>query len=451
LYSGERPSKELLDHVQKAASIIDISNDFILICCPHNISNTLVDIGKKYGFNTPIQNEVTDVTSKLVLLDNFYIADTVCQMFWSHLEINNQGNIKPCCIQTDTIGNITNSQLGDVFYNDKMLTLRNDTLNGVQVSGCDACWRAEDAGHFSNRQRHLNLYAKEFYAEWIDNPRIRSLDIKPGNVCNFKCRICGPTASSLYANELLSHEVAPDKVIQIKNNLLTGKWADDNLFLLQLESVLPQLTNLDLYGGEPFLLKQLPIILQKAIELDVAKNIRLHFNSNGSIFPKKLIPLFDQFKEIDIALSIDNIGKQFELERGGMWGDIEKNILNFISLQKHNICVYLYPTINIQNVLYLEELLDWANQIGIELTYSLLQTPQYLSIDNMTPQAKQLVIDRLNSSKHSISQTIVSQIQNSKGSNGTEFVQHMREYDRKRSENLLLTHEEIAHAMGYVL
>jgi radical SAM protein with 4Fe4S-binding SPASM domain len=450
-YSGQQPSDKLLGHVQKAASIIDISNDFILICCPHNIADTLADLGKKYGVVTPIQNNVVDIDSKLTLTDNFYVADTVCPEAWSHLEIDNQGHIHPCCIQTNTVGNIQKDQLNDVFHSDAMSKLRDNLLNGIQVPGCEKCWATEKVGQLSNRQRHLKLHAKEFYTEWIDNPKICSLDIKPGNVCNFKCRTCGPLASSLYANELLTYTVDPDKAIQIKNNILTGKWADTDLFSLQLESLLPQLTNLDLYGGEPFLLRQLPVILQKAIDLDVAKNIRLHFNSNGSIFPKTLFPLFAQFKETDIALSIDNIGHRFEIERGGCWKDVEKNVVDFVSSKQHNVYVYLFPTINIQNVLYFEEILDWATCIGIELTYNLLHLPHYLNINNMTESAKKLVIDRFSGSKYSILQTIANQVCNSKGSDGSEFVQRMKEYDQRRSQDLLLTHKEIAQAMGYVL
>lgn len=450
-YSGKLPSKKLLEHVQKAAETFDISNNFILICCPHNIANILTDVASQYGSDTPIQNNIIDVNSESELADDFYVADTVCPELWSHLEINNQGQIHPCCIQNDIIGNIQKDQLNDVFGGDTMTNLRNKLLNGVQVSGCSTCWATENVGQLSNRQRHLNLHAKEFYTEWIDHPKIRSLDVKPGNVCNFKCRICGPAASSLYANESLSYLTDPDRVIQIKNNMLDGKWADTDLFSSQLESLLPQLTNLDLYGGEPFLLKQLPNVLQKAIDLGVAKNIRLHFNSNGSIFPKNLIPMFSQFREIDIALSLDNIGQRFELERGGVWKVVEKNVVDFIALKKHNVRVYLFPTINIQNVLYFEELLDWANQIGIELIYNLLHSPHYLNINNMTESAKQLVIDRFRHSKHPILQSIVDQVRNSKGSDGSEFVKHMKEYDRRRSEDLVLTHKEIAHAMGYVL
>jgi MoaA/NifB/PqqE/SkfB family radical SAM enzyme len=451
LYSGEEPSNKLLEHIQKAALTVDISNDFILICCPYNIANTLADVGKKYGSDTPIQNSIIDINSDLVLVDNFYIADTVCPEPWSHLEISNNGSIRPCCIQTDIVGSIQKDQLIDVFHSATMSNLRNNMLNGVRVSGCNNCWATEKAGQLSNRQRRLTLTAKEFYTDWIDNPTISSLDIKPGNVCNFKCRICSPASSSLYASEALYYAADPNKIIQIKNNISTGKWADTDVFLSELESLLPQLTNLDLYGGEPFLLKQLPVMLQKAIDLGVAKNIRLHFNSNGSVFPEKLISLFEQFKEIDIALSIDNTGKRFELERGSTWEQIEKNVVNFVSLQKHNIRVYLFPTINIQNVLYFEDLLDWADQIGIELTYNLLHNPRYLNINNMTNLAKQLVVDRFSNSKHSILQTIANQVRNSKGSDGSEFVAHMREYDRRRSEDLLLTHKEIAHAMGYVL
>ena len=451
LYSSEQPSVKLLNHIQKAASIIDISNDFILICCPFDITNVLTEVGKDYMIDNPIQSQVMDINSTLKLNDNFYISDTVCPEAWSHLEISNQGNISPCCVQSSIVGNIIKDNVADVFYNDAMTTLRSDLLAGVKVPGCAACWKTENIGHLSNRQQHLKLYAKEFYTNWIDDPTIRSLDIKPGNVCNFKCRICSPIASSLHASEGLTFETDPLSIIKIKNNILNGRWSDDIRFLSQLEVLLPQLTNLDLYGGEPFLLKHLPIILQKAIDLGVAKNIRLHFNSNGSVFPDKLIPLFKQFKEIDIALSIDNTGSRFELERGGSWDEIEKNVVKFVALQQSNIFTYIYPTINIQNVLYFEELLDWADQIGIKIIHNLLHGPGYLSINYMTDQAKQLVITRFCNSKHTTLKTIANQIDNSKGSDGAEFVRHMKEYDRRRSEDFRITHKEIAHAMGYVL
>lgn len=451
LYSSWPLSSQLLDHVQKASSTIDISNDFILICCPHDISNALADVGRKYGFDTAIRLDITELEPTSELANNFYVAETVCPLLWSHLEVGNQGHIRPCCIQSDVIGNIQKDQLIDVFRSDAMLQLRNNMLTGTRAAGCGSCWATENAGQLSNRQRHLSLHAKKFYTDWIDDPNILSLDIKPGNVCNFKCRICNPASSSLYADEFLKHTVDPDRIVQIKTNISNGKWANTDQFTSQLESLLPQLTNLDLYGGEPFLLKQLTTVLQKAIDLDVAKNIRLHFNSNGSVFPENLIPLFDHFREIDIALSIDNMGQRFELERGGCWKDVEKNVVDFVSLKQHNIRVYLFPTINIQNVLYLEELLDWADSIGIELTYNLLHRPGYLNINNMTDLAKKLVLDRFGNSQHPTLQTIANQIRSSQGSDGSEFVKHMKAYDQLRSQDLLLTHREVAQAMGYVL
>tara|TARA_R110000822_G_scaffold14173_7_gene50145 strand:+ start:197 stop:1696 length:1500 start_codon:yes stop_codon:yes gene_type:complete len=448
LYSSEQPSVKLLTHIQKAAFTIDISNDFILICCPFDITNVLTNVGKDYRMDTPIQSQVMDINSTLKLNDNFYISDTVCPEAWSHLEIKQQGNIFPCCVQSSIVGNIVKDNLTDVFYSDTMSALRNDLLNGVKVPGCSNCWKTENAGQRSNRQQRLQLRAKEFYTEWIDNPAIRSLDIKPGNVCNFKCRVCGPGSSSLHAIEKLTHETNPSSIIKIKNNIANGKWADDIRFLTELEVLLPQLTNLDFYGGEPFLLKQLPIILQKAIDIGVAKNIRLHFNSNGSIFPDKLIPMFAQFREVDIALSIDNIGNRFEMERGGQWHDVEKNIIKFLALP---VRTYIFPTINIQNVLFFEEILEWAEKIGIDVTYNLLHEPKYLNINYMTKAARQLVIDRFNNTNHEILRTITTQINNSAGSDGAEFIRYMKEYDHRRSEDFSLTHKEIAHAMGYVL
>ena len=127
------------------------------------------------------------------------------------------------------------------------------------------------------------------YSDWIDNPAIRSIDFRPSNVCNFKCRICNPTQSSLIAAEQLLLTKDIKKVNELKNINLKGKWFDNNdQFIDQMYKLLPSLENIDFFGGEPFLLKQLPIFLKKATDSNDSAHIRLHFNTNGSIFPINL-------------------------------------------------------------------------------------------------------------------------------------------------------------------
>jgi sulfatase maturation enzyme AslB (radical SAM superfamily) len=212
---------------------------------------------------------------------------------------------------------------------------------------------------------------------------------------------------------------------------------------------LPSIENFDFYGGEPFLLKQLTRLISTAVSRGHAGHIRLHFNSNGSIFPTHLIEFWSQFKEINLAISIDNVGARFELERGGSWSVIEDNINRFSKLNLPNFKYYLFPSMNIQNVLYLDELYAWADSIGLEITPNYVLEPQCFSIDNLTDRAKSLVVDKFSNSGNAEIQKIVQRITKSAGSDGREFVQIMKNFDNMRAQRFDLTHKEIAIAMGY--
>lgn len=421
-YSSSQPSNQLLEHIQRAARVIDISDWFIMMCAP------------------------CQVDSKPLLPDQLLDPDTVCPLPWMHLAVMNQGETKACCVYENTIESVIDSDLETIFHGNHMQQLRQDLLQGKRPSGCNHCWNLEKQQIKSNRQWHAEFYAQKFYSDWIDNPQIRSIDFRPGNVCNFKCRICGPDASSLIAHERLRFSNNLIEIQNLKN--INGHWFDqDYRFVEQLLRLLPQLLNIDLYGGEPFLLKQLPTFLKQAVDSGHASHIRLHFNTNGSVFPTALIQYLRPFQQVDISISIDNIGERFEFERGGDWVTVEQNISQFKA--ETNFDVSVMPTINIQNVFYIEDLLDWSNKTQNRVVFNYLDTPEYLNIDHMTPAARRLVVDRYHNHSHPELQKIAQRVQLSKGSDGTEFVKYMKKLDQQRNQSFSKSHNEIALAMGY--
>ena len=212
---------------------------------------------------------------------------------------------------------------------------------------------------------------------------------------------------------------------------------------------MPNLINIEFLGGEPFLLKQLPKFLQLAVDSGHADHIRLHMSTNGSIFPDSTIGLLNCFKEVEIALSIDNLGHRFEYERGGNWDDIEKNISKFQSQTK--LKLFIAPAVSIQNVLYLDEVIDWANEKNIKIILSFVNHPLYLSIDNMTDTAKNLIIAKYQNHKHKELRLLAQRLQTSASSDGQEFVKFMKTLDVHRGQSFINTHKEIALAMGYAL
>jgi MoaA/NifB/PqqE/SkfB family radical SAM enzyme len=202
-------------------------------------------------------------------------------------------------------------------------------------------------------------------------------------------------------------------------------------------------------GGEPFLMKNLTRLIENIISKDRAKDIKLHYNSNGSIYPDFLIEHWKQFQCVTLQLSIDNIGARFELERGGNWVEVEKNIKDLIALRLPNLEIFLMPTISIMNVLYLDEIEDWANNLGLKINYSFLSSPEYLSISMLTDRAKQLIFTKYRLNQSPGIEKTLDAIKKTKSSDGSLFVESMKKYDQIRKEKFFKTHNEISIAMGY--
>ena len=431
-YSSHLPNKNLLKHLDQALSTVDISTFFVVLCCTEDLSIQLSE------FTDPISFLQVTLSDTKPLLDSFYIPETFCPIPWANLEIHHNGNIHPCCVYTDAIGTATSESLSDVWTGHKLQTLREEFLKGNKPSGCKHCWILEDQGLTSNRQWYLSRYEKKL-PYFIKNPVIRSLDIKPGNTCNFKCRICNPRNSSLYAEEY-----------NRSFNIKVEKWRDYNEYVWEeMGTLLENIEQIDFYGGEPMLVKQIFALLESAVQRNLAENIKLHFNTNGSIYPAGIIDNLLKFQGVDIALSIDNIGKRFELERGGNWAEVEENILKFMQLRSDKIRAYIMPTINIQNIYYVDNLLDWAENIGIDVVPNFLDAPEWLNIDYMTLEARQLVFDKYHLSKNPLLNKLARRVNESTGSDGKKFFQEMKRFDELRNEKFSETHSEIAHAMGY--
>jgi sulfatase maturation enzyme AslB (radical SAM superfamily) len=287
----------------------------------------------------------------------------------------------------------------------------------------------------------LSFLKTDLVTKYLDAPTITSLDISPGNTCNFKCRICGPKASSLFAQEVQSNT----DIISVKSL----NWPDSSPKVLEeIIGLLPSLTNIDMYGGEPFLIKHLYRLVQEAVDQDQAKHIRLHYNSNGSIYPAGLIEHWKKFKHIDIQFSIDNVRERFELERGGSWSEVEANICRLVDLKLPNLKISIMPTVNVMNILYLDEVLQWADSLGLPVNFNYLSTPAEFSIKNLTAQAKKIIIEKLKNHPRSEVINMLATIQSLPDSDGKDFVNLSKHFDRIRNQNLLTTHRDIATAMG---
>ena len=454
-YTNSKPSQDLLNHIQKAITLIDISNYFVLFCCPYNIKDMLNSARQLHGNDAVCMHwlEMFTVNAKPLKADQFVVyTEKLCPMPWMHVQVDNQGQYHTCCVYQGDMGSVADYTPQEFFNSDQLTDVRKRFLDGEKLSECSYCWNAEDHGTISNRQRHIKSYGKQFLTTWINQPEIKTIDFRPGNVCNFKCRICDPSNSSKVAEENFKFEKNNTQSVFLLETIKQGRWFDNNpKFIESLIELLPNIVNMDFYGGEPFLLKQLPTLLKRIVDDNHCDHIRLHFNTNGSVYPTQIINLLNQFQSIDIAISIDDIQQRFEYQRGGIWSEVEKNIIQMNQLTHSRFKVYIFTTVNIQNVLYLDKLYAWADSLGLEVVLNLLEFPKHLNIDFVTTAARDLIYQKYHNHSNIELQKIAQRIQHATGHDGIEFVSYMKTLDQRRNQNFSLEHQAIAIPMGYML
>jgi len=399
------------------------------------------------------------------------LPKTICMLPWISIETSPIGSARPCCLAVDEITDSTGrkydlneTDLQTIYNSEYMQQLRRQFRAGEKPKTCKRCWDEEAAGRASKR-----IYSKIRLKELVDQvdyvtdtpDQLWFVDLKLGNICNLKCRICGSWSSSKWAQEEINYipELTNKKEHLAYKFLQQGAWPrKTQTFWDNLRKLLPNIKYFEFTGGEPFMIQEHFDLLQYAVDHGYAQNIDIHYNTNGTQWPDAH-ELWSHFKRVDIAFSIDNVGNRFEYERyGARWNEVTENILKFHALRDqypNKITTQVCMTVNIQNVYYLEDLCNWINTQSFDDHYfNMLHDPKHMCIDNLTNQAKQVVIEKLRAGKFTPKHRaeilrIIKFIKNGTGSDGEEFVFKMQQTDRYRKQNFLITHTDIAKVMGY--
>lgn len=402
--------------------------------------------------------------------------DTLCILPWVSLETSPIGTARPCCLAEDEIvdsnGNtmtVKEHSLQNIFNSEYMQNLRKQFRRGEKPDTCKKCWVEEAAGRKSKRINTQIKFKDSIKSVPVLNDTVNDiwfLDLKLGNICNLKCRICGSWSSSKWAGEEIDYlkQAGVDRESRQKHTayqmLKQGAWPrESEQFWNSLEELLPSIRYFEFTGGEPFMIQEHFDLLQKAVDLGYAKNIDIHYNTNGTIYPEKLEKIWKEFNEIEIAFSIDNVDKRFEYERyGADWQEVNENIKRFEQLKKQNknIDLQLCFTVNILNVLYLDQLLEWAKSIDFNsYHWNMLHGPEEMSVACLPDFAKEEIINQLVQKTFAVEHqkeiaNIISMIQNGESSSGKDLIKKLSITDAYRKQHLKETHAELAEILRYV-
>jgi MoaA/NifB/PqqE/SkfB family radical SAM enzyme len=391
--------------------------------------------------------------------------DKICVLPWVSLEATPLGTVRPCCLTHDVIPDIdlTKNTLQEAFDSQYMHDLRHSFLNGEKPETCRRCWDEEAAGRVSKRMNSLTRLRKILNEVEVDftgtDGKLIFLDLKLGNICNLKCRICGSFSSSKWAQEEI--EIQKEWPEKHRNrvpqeHLQKGRWPRQNQdFWLNMELLLPYIRYFEFTGGEPFLIQEHFALLRKAVELGHAGNIEIHYNTNGTGFPQEGLELWPHFKLVEIAFSIDDVGDRFEYQRyGADWKEVNDNIQKFQELKKANANIILQHclTINVFNIYNLTDLFQWMQQQSFDSTYfNVLHDAWYYSIRSLPDQAKQEIVERYEDNtlyKQEMDNLIRFMLQGD-SSDGKRLCKVVVESDNQRKQRLSDHHPDLARAIGY--
>jgi MoaA/NifB/PqqE/SkfB family radical SAM enzyme len=395
--------------------------------------------------------------------------DQFCVLPWISLEASPIGTVRPCCLADDEIvdnnGNkfeLATADFADIQNSNHMRDLREDFLAGKKPQTCRKCWNEERSGRTSKRMHTLDRLKHVLTEqEWTSDAKpLMFLDLKLGNICNLKCRICGSWSSSQFASEEIAWLPREEqKSSHAYQMLRAGAWPKENTqFWTQIDSVLSDIRYIEFTGGEPFMIEQHFDMLQGIVDRGIAHQVEIHYNTNGTQWPDRGPEIWKHFKTVEVAFSIDDVGARFDYQRTNAdWAVVLDNITSFQYLkdQMSNLQLQCCSTVNVFNIRYIDELARWAALQRFDFVYwNMMHDAWYFSIATLPDAAKTLIIAHLESAdipaeyKQEFDR-IIDFMRNGASTDGFMTRMKIADLDRKRNQDLRTVAPEFAQLIEY--
>lgn len=257
----------------------------------------------------------------------------------------------PCCVSS----RIKAGSPVTFWSSSEMQSIRKELISHTWPSTCIECKNLAEnnltyeTDYWDSEFTKCNVEIDVVAGNNLGHPLV--LDYRPSNLCNLKCRMCVPQASSQWETEIQQHPklaVWFDPVYKNKDNF--------NQILEYILSI--NLYKLKLLGGEPTIDPSILLILEH-VKLKYTTLPILRFTTNATNITSKFKQTISQFDTVDIALSIDGTSSTFNYIRtNAIWENVQRNVYEIFDDQiattvAFNTVITPYTLFNII------ELLDW--------------------------------------------------------------------------------------------
>lgn len=304
---------------------------------------------------------------------------------YMHIYGSAGGDMVPCCEAQETPLNNPGESALESWNNDNYKELRRALANDERPERCAVCWHNEDSGIVSNRQQwehdNWNTFADKISVNddySVNNPPYW-VELKVSNFCNLKCIMCSTHSSY--------KRVADLDIISkyTKDGYETRLLRPTDLFasLNEWPELWDHVHTLQFTGGEPIINKEHYDLLE-GIPAEAKKRIRLRYASNLSYIKFKkydLIKIWNEFKHVNIKVSMDGVGDVYNyIRQDGDWDTVYANMMALNN--EPGIDVAAGITVQAHNIYQMPEFYQFWKESPVDLkfiTANILQTPNYLS------------------------------------------------------------------------
>lgn len=310
-----------------------------------------------------------------------------CQLPMHHMAIRPDGRVMPCCyFRHEHVPTDLNLSLEDPFNHPFMQQNRESVLNDQMIPGCSKCYEDEKTSGNSMRTdiynspyNFLNLPTDDTRGKVA---KLTNIDVTFSNVCNNKCRMCGPELSTQWYSDAKKMGYPFEKRGVIAEN----KWIET--------ANVSDLTFIKFLGGEPLMEQEKMIqLLQKCNR----EKLVVHITTNGTLLPNKTLHnLLTECEGVYMTVSVDQFGQFNEfLRKGSNWNTTIENMFTMKEhYGKHTTTVH--SVTSIYNVNLCNQLIDFCINERFYQKNAVVDGPNWMMPRNLPKKVKAKLIKLLN-------------------------------------------------------
>jgi hypothetical protein len=291
-----------------------------------------------------------------------------------HSENKKQKIFQTCCCNLDAARFVPTPDL-DVFTE-----IKQQQLDGIWPSACYTCLEEEQNGGQSERLRAFVELPQDRFENFVKDQSISEFEfrIKFSNLCSLACRSCSASESSTF------NKITNSRIGELYEEDISYDDAHWEFITTRIPELIQKAEHFFVHfiGGETLLQPGMIQLLNWMVDQALANMINLRITTAMTVTPSnELMSLLAQFNSVDINLSIDSVGENYQYVRWpAKFSKIQSNLDAFISYgsvltvrngRKINAPKWkcaVSPVFSLNNIFYIDDWLEywyqWYQQRG---------------------------------------------------------------------------------------